>query len=311
VIERPEPIFIVGVSQRAGTHFLYDLLTQHPDCVRALEADDETQGAWEDYLLDRAAPLLRYRSELSSIWSATGLDGPAMGDRLLAALGGGLSGFLQDLSRGCDDSARGRPVTKTPAAGHLDLFPRLWPHADLILIVRDPRAVVASATKTFGGLPERWVRIWLEGARSILGFMAAHPDRASLVRYEDLVTDLEGTLRPVVEQLGLDATRFDFPAAGALPARGSSVVASAGLAWQAVPVTDIGDPLVRGVGLPPRLVRRIAWLAGDEMEALGYDASPGCGSQRGLRAAGQRARDARWVLGRVGYRALRRPASRR
>ncbi len=299
VPDRPEPIFIVGVSQRAGTHFLYDLLTQHEACAPALLADDEVQGTWEDYLVDRAGALLQYRGELASIWSATGLDGDGLGDQLLGTLGAGLASFLRALA---GDGAGGlRPVTKTPAAGHLDLFPRLFPGAGLVLIVRDPRAVVASATETFGGLPERWIRIWREGARQILAFRAAHPGRAVLVRYEDLVSDLEAALRPVLDHLDLDPAGFDLAAASALPARGSSAVAKAGVAWQPVPVAEIGDPLGRGDRLAPQLVQRLAWLAGPEAHALGYDVAsdaPG--------PLGQRARDAWWAAGRFGYRVARR-----
>lgn len=310
-MDRPEPIFIVGVSQRAGTHFLYDLLSQHPDCTPALQAEDETKGAWEDYLLDRAEPLVRYRDELASIWSATGLPGEQLGDRLLASMGEGLTGFLLDRSSAGPTSRR--PVTKTPAAGNLELFPRLFPGAGLVLISRHPHAVVASAVATFGGLPERWVRIWRAGARSILDFQAAHPGRAVLVRYEDLVVDLEAALRPVLQAVSLDPERFDFSAAAALPARGSSAVAAAGVAWQPVPVADIGDPLGRGEQLPARLADRIAWLAGREMEELGYHRSgataPRDGSAR--RSLLHRALDARWVVGRAAHRLAGRVRSRR
>jgi hypothetical protein len=298
VVDRPEPIFIVGVSQRAGTHFLYDLLSQHPDCAPALPAEDETQGAWEDYLLDRAEPLIRYRDELAWIWSGTGLPGEQLGDRLLASLGEGLTGFLAGGATSA--GAVRRPVTKTPAAGNLDLFPKLFPRASLVLIARHPHAVVASAVATFGGIPERWVRIWRAGARSLLDFQAAHPGRAVLVRYEDLVADLEGSLRPVLDAVGLDPGRFDFAAAASLPARGSSAVAAAGVAWQPVPVADIGDPLGRGEQISPRLADRIAWLAGAEVDALGYDRSAPTGARDAgpRRSLAHRALDARWAVGR-------------
>ena len=293
--ERPQPIFIAGVSQRAGTHFLYDVLTQHERCTPALRGGDEVQGAWEDYLLDRAGPLVRYRDELASIWSAGGLDGAGLGDRLLAAVGDGMARFLADLAA---DGER-RPVAKTPAAGHLDLLPTMFPDAGLVLIVRDPRAVVASATATFGGLPERWIRIWRTGARQILDFLAAHPGRGVLVRYEELVRDLELALCPVLEALGLDPAGLDFEAAAAIPARGSSTVAKDGVAWRPVPSAAIGDPLARGERLAPGVVARIAWLAGAEARALGYDLPDGGGS------VGHRARDARWAVGRAGYRLVR------
>ena len=311
MVERAEPIFIVGVSQRAGTHFLYDLLSQHPDCAPALQADDETRGAWEDYLLDRAEPLVRYRDELASIWAGAGLRGQELGDGLLAALGEGLTRFLEDAQGPRAGSERRRPVTKTPAAGNLDLFPRLFPRASLVLIARHPQAVVASAVATFGGLPERWVRIWRAGARSLLSFQAAYPGRAALVRYEDLVADLEGALRPVLEAISLDASRFDFAAAAALPARGSSVVAAGDLAWQPVPVAQIGDPLGRGERLSPHLAERITWLAGPEMAGLGY-LQPGEEAPLGrsaIRSAAHRVRDARWAIGRAGYRSVARVRS--
>jgi hypothetical protein len=125
-----------------------------------------------------------------------------------------------------------------------------------------------------------------------------------LVRYEDLVRDLEAGLRPVLEALELDPAGIDFTAAAALPARGSSTVARQGVAWDPVPVEAIGDPLARGDRLAPELVQRLMWLAGPEVRALGYDGPaevPGRLAQRGL--------DVRWAVGRAAYRLARRGRS--
>jgi hypothetical protein len=78
-------------------------------------------------------------------------------------------------------------------------------------------------------------------------------------------------------------------------------VAKQGVAWRPVPADAIGDPLARGRSLPAPLADRIEWLAGVEMDALGYErrARPGAAANRSV---AHRARDARWVIGRAGYR---------
>ena len=59
----PDPIFILGISQRSGTNFLFNLLGLHPDCERV-------GPIWENFLLNDAQLLVDYADAVYRRWSA-------------------------------------------------------------------------------------------------------------------------------------------------------------------------------------------------------------------------------------------------
>ena len=86
-------------------------------------------------------------------------------------------------------------MTKSPSVRHLDRFFAFFPRARLLILVRDGRSVVQSAMDTFGWDFERACRAWAEAANTIDRFQqseSARADRWRIVRYEDLIDDLEG-----------------------------------------------------------------------------------------------------------------------
>jgi hypothetical protein len=103
-------------------------------------------------------------------------------------------------------------VEKTPLNEHnLDTALELWPDTRAIYIVRDPRDVYVSfrrkrrtrakglSVMTFAIRMRRSVASWQR-------FVAAHPDRGLLLRYEDLVQKPEESMRAVAKFLGIEWT---------------------------------------------------------------------------------------------------------
>jgi Sulfotransferase family len=294
-----EPIFVLGIAQRSGTHYLYDALLQHADCAPALEPSEAWRSSWEDELLAHSELLFEYERRLAARW---GTWVPTdVGARLLRSLGDGISEFLNELAaRGGAESYQ-RPVVKSPTVEQLERFDQLFPSAALVVIVRHPAAVVASSLATWGGLAERWIRVWRTGARSILDFDAANPGRAVVVRYEDLCADPVRETRRVVAAIGLSVDGLDEERVATLPVRGSSQLRPDGeVGWTPTAPTPTFDPLRRGESLSADVEGRLAWLAGSELRALGYPC-PDPPAHRVL----QRALDWRWDAGRVAYRAGR------
>ena len=86
----------------------------------------------------------------------------------------------------------------------LDYIDALYPHSQIVHIVRHPRDVIDSNRRKFGtknGVLS--ARKWVRYVRSAEAFGARHgPDRYHVVRYEDLVADPEGTLRGLIGWLG-------------------------------------------------------------------------------------------------------------
>ena len=141
---------------------------------------------------------------------------------------------------------------------------------------------------TVGELAERWftwdfdtaAHLWAEGAEEIRQFDSAHRESGlcyGIVRYEDLVDDLEPKLAEILDFLDLDRDRFDFGAAARLPVRGSSAFFGPGRA------TVNWDPVEKDAAFAPKerwrewdlsLLRRFEWIAGEQLRHFGYQGSP-------------------------------------
>jgi hypothetical protein len=261
---KPEQaIFIVGVEHRSGTNFLADLLMQHADCCRPLSIG-------EDYLLHHAQHLQTYAARLHESWNPDWRES-APQPEIGAALGRGLLSVLADQST----RPGHRLVTKTPRADRLGAFPWLFPDHPLLIIIRDGRAAVESAVRSFGWSYPKAIARWNHGARKILEFDRDFGDsecRYLIVRYEDLVTGLHEQLHRILAFLRLDAGRYDFDAADNMPVRGSSTLKAQGKKLHWTPVAKTGDfrPLDRARGWTGRQHRRFLAKAGLSQQLLGY-----------------------------------------
>jgi protein-tyrosine sulfotransferase len=223
-----DPIFILGVMPRSGTNYLWDLICSHPDCAPAREP------IHEDLFLQHAHLLEAYIEAVQRAWDpAWGTFADDLPAKLWASLGDGLISFLWvERSR--------RLVTKSPSVRNLALFFGLFPRARLLILIRDGRSAVQSAMATFNWDFDTAANLWAEGAEEIRQFDRAHRDSGlsyRIVRYEDLVDDVEPVMAELLDFLNLDRDRFDFAAAGGLPVRGSSAFFGPGQAavnWEPV-----------------------------------------------------------------------------
>jgi hypothetical protein len=258
-----DPIFIHGILGRSGTNFLWNLLLLHPDCARAREPVNE------DMFLEHSGHLLRFVDDVRASWDPMwGTFGPDLPERLCEGLGEGLVSFLWT------DRGR-RLLSKSPTATRLERFFTFFPWARLIVLVRDGRSVVQSAMDTFGWDFDRACRAWVDGAHAIDQFQrsaSTHADRWRMVRYEDLVDNMERELRGIFAFLQLDATRYDFEAARNMPVRGSSAFGRRGNAvhWDAIPKDASFAPKERWRSWSAARLERFHWLAGDELVQFGY-----------------------------------------
>jgi protein-tyrosine sulfotransferase len=258
-----DPIFIHGILPRSGTNYLCDLLLLHPDCARGREP------VHEDLFLDHSDHLVAFAHEARNAWDPRwGTFASDLPERLCASLGEGLVSFLwTDRSR--------RLITKSPSVRHLERFFTFFPRARLLILVRDGRSVVQSGIVTFGWDFDRGCRLWSQAADTIRQFQRAEStrrDRWRLIRYEDLVDDMEGQLRSIFEFLGLDPAAYDFTAAQDLPVRGSSSFGRRGrdVHWELVPKDESFAPKERWRSWSAGHLERFEWLAGEQMRELGY-----------------------------------------
>ena len=83
---RAAPIFLLGIAQRSGTHYLYDALLLHPGISPALVTnDDPAQPSWEDHLLSEADGLRTYVDRVERRWNLDAEHAAATRPRRAAA----------------------------------------------------------------------------------------------------------------------------------------------------------------------------------------------------------------------------------
>jgi hypothetical protein len=283
---QPRPIFILGISVRSGTTYLQDLLRVHPDCdVDGLELE-------EDHFLAYAEVLVEYVRRVTTYWKAGPEQLQKERDLVLQCVGDGLISYLRlqvrnrrQLAGQGDDKPLRALVTKTPSINNLELFFKIFPNADLLILLRDGRSVTESSVKTFYRSFVEETRRWADGCAHVKQFVETESNRRGrflVVRYEDLYSGTEAELGRIMEFLRLDPTLYDFSAAMNLPVRGSSTLRQNGAAWSQtsvapgvhwnpVPKTAEFRPLDRWSHWSRARHERFNWIAGSWLEYFGYE----------------------------------------
>jgi len=194
------PLFLFSLP-RSGSTLLQRVLAAHP----------EVATASEPWLLLPLLYALRDRgsySEYGHYLAVQGLRG------FCSALPGGESDYraaLRELALGLYQQASRAGeryfLDKTPRY-HLiaEDIAQLFPEAPLLVLWRNPLAVVASMAESFGG--GRWMLYVLkidlnEGVDRLIELQQRHAERCVRVSYESLVSDAHATIEPLLERLGL------------------------------------------------------------------------------------------------------------
>ncbi|MDX1393812.1 MAG: sulfotransferase [Gemmatimonadota bacterium] len=200
------PVFVIG-SGRSGTTWLQLLLSQHPSVATCQETHLFT----------------KYLGPLDRTWRAEAND---PGPRRVGLPQTFDESDFDEACRAIADRLMRRILADKPGAtvalektpGHAQewrLIRRIYPHAYLVHMVRDPRAVVASLKSAGASWGSRWASRSAEGAvrqweTLVLAALEARgTDRYREVRYEDLLEDGPRILSGIFDWLGLDATLDD------------------------------------------------------------------------------------------------------
>jgi hypothetical protein len=214
-----DPIFIVG-APRSGTTLLRAMLSRHP----RVGLSDETYYLYTVYQNRRAFGDLANpanRKALIESYTATQrvqqlmTDLPRLKDRLMAAGTSYPAFFATFLQFYAEAQGKTRAGEKTPAhARYVGTLLEWYPSARVIHLVRDARDVCASlrnmpwARKAAMTNAELWADLTLAAERG------QGNSRFHRVRYEDLVTDPERTLRDLCQFVG---EQFDSAMLGTNP----------------------------------------------------------------------------------------------
>lgn len=261
--EKGAPIFIMGIMPRSGTNFLHRLLCQHADCGAI-----NMTPVREDYVMHHGYWLQKYVRRLKWQWGHWGADVDFVAP-LSSNVGEGISKFLGTLTEAK------RFVTKTPSVANIGSFFEFFPHAQLIIIVRDGRSVVASGMSGFGWNFETATREWATSGKKILSFIGEnkqYEDRFKIVRYEDLNANTVDELTDIFGFLELDPESFDFDAALDTPIYGSSYMKEEGekVSWTPKAKNSEFAKKNRWDAWSSYQHQRFNKLAGKELKKLGY-----------------------------------------
>jgi hypothetical protein len=280
------PVFVMGVAPRCGTNYLEDLLCVHPDCGLGIPLR-------ENQLLGTLPDLSAIVRDLRAAWQRNDRWGflPEHSDDLAHILGAALADFtvsqVDERRRiksppatlpGIEQSFKESPrylISKYPRTTGLPDFRQFFPEANLILLMRDGRAVTESSIRSWGWHFDVAVDNWRRGAINMARFLDQHPDDPALfVRYEDLITQPQSELARIFEYLDLDPATFDYERALGRPVRGSSTVRPVGagesVAWQPVEKTEDFDPLARARDWTDAQHDRFNHMVGGLSERFGY-----------------------------------------
>jgi hypothetical protein len=186
------PIFIGG-QRRSGTTLLRIMLDRHPHIACGRESHF-------------AGKLITWHDRLAEEWSETVRRygcGPEAVDRAFAALADNLFTRYQ-LAAG-----KQRWAEKTPSnILRIDYLFRLFPHAQFVHMIRDPRDTYCSIRERAQADRPAWNKYTSEYcARNWrAGILAGerwrpYPDRYHEVRYEELVREPEATMQRVLRFL--------------------------------------------------------------------------------------------------------------
>lgn len=206
-ILRQDPIFIVG-SPRSGTTLLMNMLNRHPS-IRLCEESYYFYYVYarHDSFGDLSAPINRRRLvdrylAIDRI-NQLGLDHNALSETLMREGDSYKSFFTSLMHFYAMQAGKPRFGDKTPRhAFYSEILCEWYPDCKLILLVRDPRDVVASRLRMPLGSSSVLAnaRTWL--SCTLAAERCSHRDNYLLVRYEQLVNEPEAELKRITAFLG-------------------------------------------------------------------------------------------------------------
>ena len=262
------PVFILGMTRRSGTNFLWRLLDLHPHIVTIPELA-------EDFSLQNIQLLSQYVDRTCQNWDpAWGYRGQLQ-EPFMQSLGQCILNFILRQHDAPIETSRQKPLLKTPSVQNIERFFDFFPQAYLLITVRDGRDVVESCMRSFNFPFEESVRAWNQAAQAILGFdrvQHEHSVRYRVVRYERILSDRDHQLTELLQFLKLDPLLYDFDKARQLPAYGSSALRGEEEAVHWRPVNIPVNHQFTGQWESWNLYRkqRFNWIAGQSMSDLGY-----------------------------------------
>ena len=206
------PIFIYGILRRSGTNYLNQIILNDSTC------EQPSSRIRENWFLHHSNSLFQYSDRLLNIYSNPKWGGQSFSEEeLLFRIGNSMIEFLQSHISKSDKKL----VTKTPSVNNMKFLEQLFPNVKNIIIIRNPLDVAASTYNSWKVNVNETLDNWNDGCISIYEYEKQSNSNYILIRYEDLINDLQKTFTPCIEFLGLNPDVFDWNKLDKLPIYGS------------------------------------------------------------------------------------------
>ena len=262
---------MLGIRHRCGTNIVQETLSRHPDCG----AHDDP----EDFLVSGLPVLAAY---VDRVMQRRRSRQPRrdLSDEISHALGCALEDYVAGHVLPGDDqpAAPSRVISKTPSVEGLPYFRSFLPDAYLVILIRDGRAILDSAMRSFDAEFEHGCRRFAKAADIVTDFLDTdtNPERTLLVRFEDFLDDKRSFVERLLRFIGVDDARYPYDELASLPVIGSSELKAEGegsVHWRPVAADSGFDPRRRFESWSAEKLDRFDWLAGEQLARLGYPRS--------------------------------------
>lgn len=272
-VDQVTPLFLISLP-RSGSTLLQRMLAGHPE----VSTSPEPTFLLPLLHIDRCTDVVATFDQRYTAWAV---------QDFISSLPDGRATYLDAVRefaiRLYSEAAAGTEVTyhldKTPKY-HLviDEIAEIFPDSPIILLWRNPLAVVSSLTTTWGKGGGRWnvadFRLDLfDGLPKMLEAADRYPEQVIEIRYEDLVADPTASLTTLTKRLGLefsDTMVEDFADVSLIGRVQDPNVATPG--FETVR-NDRVDGWTEVLSNPIRrrwCQRYLDWLGDDRLERMGY-----------------------------------------
>lgn len=214
-IERKPAIFLYGVMPRCGSVYTGELLRLHPD-ISAYP-----NNLWEVPFLEHVEDIIHFQKNFIQAYHQN--EGRIHHNDFLPLVGASFIAYLH----GFVPEGK-RILIKRPVVKYLNYFFSVFPHENLLLLMRDGRDVVSSTIKTWSQSNFLDVcKLWNNSAKMMMavhGICSQKGNGCLYVKYEDVIDDPVTLVKNMCRCFDLDPSKYPFAQISNIPVRGSSSI---------------------------------------------------------------------------------------
>jgi len=258
--KHPATLMVFGVAPRSGTNYIGNVIANHPDIC-----------AYPNDIYE--IPFLRLTNKLKDFQDGFFGDYYRNIQRMkkndfLPLFG---ASFIAHLYSYVPPGKI--MLTKEPDARFLRYFPTVFPHENLLLVIRDGRDVADSAIKTWPDMSFKKIcQRWNDSARLILDFQEKYKDKYLLVKYEDMLHDPLPIVESILQHYKLNPDTYPFDKIKSMPIVGSSTASKKDdtVNWKPVPANENFKPTNKWEKWTEKQKNIFKKIAGETLIAANY-----------------------------------------